>query len=102
MMVRYFSMPLSLYVWLASKMSPLSTTAGSFQPLGKSASFVSARHIRPSQEVKNRCAFSASQITKKSSHILSTLLGFSLYMDSIGVHDLGSAMFSEVEKLGPY
>src|SRR4051812_4779766 len=49
-------------------MSPSSTTFGRDQPRGKSASFVSDRHIFPLFDVKNRCAFASSQITQKSIH----------------------------------
>ena len=45
--VRYSFNPCSRSVWLASKISSRKTTFGAFQPCGKSANGVSARHMSP-------------------------------------------------------
>ena len=77
-------------------MSSWSTTRGWLQPAGKSDSFVSLDHIRPSKDVKKRCAWAASHMIQKSIHIV-TLSGW-LEKISVGLlHEVGSAMSLVVE-----
>ena len=60
---------------------------------------VSARHIFPSSEVKNRWALASSQMTQKSSHA-SMLSGFLLKSGVRADHDFGSAMSVVVANAG--
>src|ERR1041384_8708049 len=80
-------------------MSPRKTISGLFQPRGKSARLVSARHINPLFEVKNRCARRSSQMTQKSIQAL-TFSGCDEKSSAGFVQAFGLERLVEVEKAG--